>query len=786
MPARTSRLRWSTAPGRLLLVFVVATILLSFAGLTRGDRPLVTENGEHFRMVTWTFAGGDNLTLQGVNFSAARAVLPWEFDGVAWDREDFGANGSLGDDLIVGATGLELSADSRNPIADSVFADGAAWLFAAGPSGHVDAAWDSATETALLGHNSGSMEVGWDNMDRVDAGNWTGESPVGASVMIVQGAGRMEMQFSTSGSAAYVAARRVSPTDWSAGDRMILWVNATDVSPSVSFNITAFVSGTFRTTPAVPLAPGWQELSIDLSPLGEMADRASLMDLSFRVNAQSAPSTWIYFDEARLGTVKRFDEEALLTQSVVKVNETTPAPGSTFLSFDWSVVNATGIVLAEAVVNLSGPSGSFESLFSGAAPSGWESFAADVSATTALPGAYIVSFRFRVAVDATSESRANLRLDNVSLLVPDRENTTYVSHPIELRQASEFLRVSWSASIPGGTAARVGLRSGNGTDTTDSSWSPWASWSPPGFGSLSLPGARHFQLRIELNTTNASRSAVVESFSIETRHRAASGSVTSDAFTALPGFLRWRSFKGTWSGPSDTAVVSFAIGDGTYWTPVESSGDIGSAPGAVLRWRAILLTTDGLSTPELRQVDAVYEVRVAEVPILAVVLPYSLGAIAVAGGVWILYEVVMRRMFSIDDVFLISRDGRLLMHNTRRMRADRDEDILSGMLSAIMSFVRDADPEENGDLRRLEWGGKTTLLERGKDVFVSVVYSGHVPPWAAKDLRRFIHDLEAEFGPAFAQWNGAKEDLPGLKEATRRFVSRVRYRSPRTDHRPSA
>jgi hypothetical protein len=776
-------MRWRRVPGRLLLAVVLAGALLCPAAFGRADRPLVTENGDALRTVTWTFAGTDNLTLQGADISGARAVLPWELDRVAWDREDFEANGSLGDDLIVGVGGLELSADSTNPVADPDFAEGTSWVFAAGPSGQVGAAWDPVAETALLGHDSASTEVAWDNMDRVDAGNWTGEAPVGASVMIVQGAGRMEVQFSTAGTATYVVARRTSSTDWSAGDRLILWINATDVFPPVSFNITAFVSGAFRTTPALPLASGWQEVSIDLSPLGGTGDRAALTDLSFRVNAQDAPPTLIYFDDARLGVAKRFDEAALVAQSVLKANETTPAPGSTYLSFDWSVVNATGNVLAEAVVNLSGPSGSFERPFGGAAPTAWETFREDVSPTAALPGTYVVSFRFRVAADTTSASHVNLRIDNVSLLAPDRENATYFSRPVELRQASEFLSVAWSASLVDGTSARLSLRSGNSTDTSSPSWSPWASWGVPGSNVLALPGARHFQIQVQMNTTNASRSPVVESLSIETRNRVASGTIVSDAFTALSGFLRWRSFRGNWSGPSGTSIA-FAIGDDTFWTPVPSSGDIGSAPGAVLRWRAILTTNDGLSTPELSRVDAVYEIHGA--PILALLLPYSVGAVALAGAVWLLYGVVTRRMFSIDDVFLISKDGRLLMHNTRRMRADRDEDILSGMLSAIVSFVRDADPEENGELRRFELGGKTTLLERGKDVFVSVVYSGRVPRWAAKDLRRFVRDLETEFGSAFAQWNGAKEDLPGLKEATRRFVSRVRYRSPRADRRPSA
>jgi hypothetical protein len=161
-------------------------------------------------------------------------------------------------------------------------------------------------------------------------------------------------------------------------------------------------------------------------------------------------------------------------------------------------------------------------------------------------------------------------------------------------------------------------------------------------------------------------------------------------------------------------------------------------------------------------------------------VPTALAGLALGAIGYVGYQSGIRRLFKIDDVFLISKDGRLLMHNTRRIRADRDEDILSGMLTAIMSFLQDSDPEENGELKRFEIGGKTTLLERGPHAYLAVVYSGRVPRWAAKDLRRFMTHLEMNFGNAFARWSGDPEDLQGLKEFTRRFVSRFRYRPPRS------
>lgn len=166
-------------------------------------------------------------------------------------------------------------------------------------------------------------------------------------------------------------------------------------------------------------------------------------------------------------------------------------------------------------------------------------------------------------------------------------------------------------------------------------------------------------------------------------------------------------------------------------------------------------------------------------------LPYIAVAIAALLG-FAIYEVLVRRLFAIDDVFLIAKDGRLMFHSTRRMRADRDEDILSSMLTAIMAFLRDQDPEENGELKNFEVGGKTTLLERGKYTYLAAIYSGRVPGWAGKDLRRFMTDLEARFGDAFAHWTGSPEDLHGLKDYMQRFVSRVRYRrGPRSGGRAS-
>src|SRR5439155_15593925 len=145
--------------------------------------------------------------------------------------------------------------------------------------------------------------------------------------------------------------------------------------------------------------------------------------------------------------------------------------------------------------------------------------------------------------------------------------------------------------------------SGNGTDTTNASWSPWKTWNGP---SAYLPGADHFQIRIDLNTTNASRSPVLQSVSVDTRHRVASGTVLSDVFVASSGFLRWRSFNATWSSAPRTAVV-FLAGNGSSLSPVLSGGSLTTIEGPAVRWQARLSTSDGLRTPTVARVEVVYE-----------------------------------------------------------------------------------------------------------------------------------------------------------------------------------
>ena len=69
-----------------------------------------------------------------------------------------------------------------------------------------------------------------------------------------------------------------------------------------------------------------------------------------------------------------------------------------------------------------------------------------------------------------------------------------------------------------------------------------------------------------------------------------------------------------------------------------------------------------------------------------------------------------------------------------------DEDIFSSMLTAIQEFVQDSFREvEDAPVKRIDFGSQKIMIERGKDVYLAVVYTGN-----NQFLDRHIERAEAE------------------------------------------
>lgn len=496
---------------------------------------------------------------------------------------------------------------------------------------------------------------------------------------------------------------------------------------------------------------------------------------------------------------------------VADVSGTTSAPGSYSLTIILEVIldntSASSVQVYVDNVSLMWPNRHNGTYLSNAVPLGTPSdlFRVSWSADSSAPAAVVMALRsgndsipgssswspwrtwtssgsFNISLPSSSffQARVDLKTTNASvapflrgMIIETRHHAaqgTILSALFSVNTLFPFLH--WrtllaTSNVPPGTS--ISFTVGNGTDQQSV-----------------LPGSTLSSLKwtailwsVTLATTNGLLSPSLREIQLVYDYQGPINHVTLTAsrnLTVAPGSSI--TFTANALDEGNHVVASFP--SQFVWTTDDPRGEVGGGfytAGDTEGTYGVTATFPGTSYSATLNVTVRYTGTWTEAMVRYI--PYELAILGAAAIVGAIYYLIIRRMFAIDDIFLISKDGRLLIHNTRRMRADRDEDILSGMFTAILAFLKDSDPEENGELRRFVIGGKTTLLERGTHADLVAVYSGRVPRWAQKDLRRFMDGLESRFGDAFAEWTGSPEDLQGLKAFTTKFVSRVRYRPPR-------
>jgi hypothetical protein len=124
-----------------------------------------------------------------------------------------------------------------------------------------------------------------------------------------------------------------------------------------------------------------------------------------------------------------------------------------------------------------------------------------------------------------------------------------------------------------------------------------------------------------------------------------------------------------------------------------------------------------------------------------------------AGKSYSEYVLLKTRSYRIEEVFLMQREtGLLLLHAAVNPddEADVEADLMSGMLTAIRSFVRDSfapgqeRDEETHELDSFTFGEREVLMEVGPSMLLAAVAHG-VPPAAVRDeLKGILEDLHAE------------------------------------------
>jgi hypothetical protein len=74
-------------------------------------------------------------------------------------------------------------------------------------------------------------------------------------------------------------------------------------------------------------------------------------------------------------------------------------------------------------------------------------------------------------------------------------------------------------------------------------------------------------------------------------------------------------------------------------------------------------------------------------------------------------------------------------------------------------------------LKKLEIGDKNVMIEKGKSVYLAMIYTG----WPSKDIfasiTMLIRDIEERYGERIARWNGTMRTVKGVDEMLLSFMS---------------
>src|SRR2546426_9468600 len=125
--------------------------------------------------------------------------------------------------------------------------------------------------------------------------------------------------------------------------------------------------------------------------------------------------------------------------------------------------------------------------------------------------------------------------------------------------------------------------------------------------------------------------------------------------------------------------------------------------------------------------------------------------------------------YEVEDVFVIEGGGLLLTHASRSDGADVDPDVMAGLLPPIMNFARVAFAGGGGELRRLELGGQTVVLQRSPKVILARAITRQPPAAGQEEMRGFLESAGRRYDPIMARWTGDPQEFPGLQAMTSRL-----------------
>lgn len=129
--------------------------------------------------------------------------------------------------------------------------------------------------------------------------------------------------------------------------------------------------------------------------------------------------------------------------------------------------------------------------------------------------------------------------------------------------------------------------------------------------------------------------------------------------------------------------------------------------------------------------------------------------------------------FEIEQIFLIHLKTGLLVSHVASSDGDKvDQELISGMLTAIRDFVSEAFREDpNRELSEIQYGDAKIILELGRYSYLAVVVSGVEPQDFRDRLHKLSERLHNLYFKELRQFDGELTELEGCERELARFLA---------------
>jgi len=139
--------------------------------------------------------------------------------------------------------------------------------------------------------------------------------------------------------------------------------------------------------------------------------------------------------------------------------------------------------------------------------------------------------------------------------------------------------------------------------------------------------------------------------------------------------------------------------------------------------------------------------------------------------------------FQVEEIFVIHKDsGLLLAHvSSKQAGVTVDEELISGMLTAIKDFVSEAfRTEHDRDLDEIQYGESKIKLEMGHCFYLAIVVSGVEPDQFSEEVQQLSRHIHNRYHKPLRQFDGDITQFRDMPQLLQRFLAKF-HPQPRED-----